>query len=66
MIFLSRFQLHLSAQKVPFVVQFRTDQNEELSDDAPATTAATAVNNELVEWPAGIVGFSLDYVQNDC
>ena len=51
---------------MPFVVQFRTDQNEELSDDAPATTAATAVNNELVEWPAGIVGFSLDYVQNDC
>ena len=45
------------------MVQFRTDQNEVVTD---AAAAATAVVNELIEWPAGIVGFSLDYVQNDC
>ena len=52
------------------MVQFRTDQNEKLSDDPIPTptdsTVANAMNNELIEWPAGIVGFSLDYVQNDC
>ena len=54
------------AQRVPFVVQFRTDQNEVLSDDSPNTTASNAGSNEVSEWPAGIVGFSLDFVQNDC
>ena len=51
------------------MVQFRTDQNEVLSDDAtptPNREAATAGSNEIAEWPAGIVGFSLDFVQNDC
>ena len=50
------------------MVQFRSDQNEVLSDDtsAPNNEQATAVNNELTEWPAGIVGFSLNFVQNDC
>jgi len=56
-------------QRVPFVVQFRTDQNEKLSDDAtptPTREAATAGSNEIAEWPAGIVGFKLDFVQNSC
>ena len=58
--------LSLSAQRVPFVVQFRTDQNEQVSDDTPTTATANAVTSEVIEWPAGIVGFSLNYVQNDC
>ena len=54
---------YFSAQRVPFVVQFRTDQNEVLSDE-PAV--ASAGSNEIAEWPAGIVGFKLDFVQNSC
>ena len=49
----------ISAQRVPFRVQFVTDSTE-------AIGAAAANTNELDQHPGGIVGFSLNFVQNNC
>ena len=46
------------------MLYFHTDMNE--AEDSGAVAAQTAATNEQELAPGGIVGFSLDFVQNDC
>ena len=61
------FFLSLSATRTPFKIFFRTDGNELEFDSlaAPATQATmnTAITNEEIAFPGGIIGFSLDFTQ---
>ena len=57
----------LSATRTPFKIFFRTDGNE-LEFDSLAAPAAqsmmnTAITNEEIAFPGGIIGFSLDFTQ---
>ncbi len=48
------------SQTRPFKIEFKTDQNEVTNADTNAGTS------ELKEFPGGIIGFSLNYVQRPC
>ena len=54
------FKLFLLARSIPFRVEVHFDENEVTTNDN------TASMNEQVRGPAGIIGFSLDYVQQNC
>ena len=61
------FLFSFSATRTPFKVFFRTDGNE-LEFDSQAAAAAqtvkqTAITNEEIAFPGGIIGFSLDFTQ---
>ena len=61
--------MKFSAASVPFKIGFITDDNEVLGitqTSSPATGASNAQKTEAAEYPAGIVGFSLDYTQKTC
>ena len=62
--------MKFSAASVPFKIGFITDDNEVLgittTSPTPATGASNAQKTEAAEFPAGIVGFSLDYTQTSC
>lgn len=49
----------ITAQQRPFRVTFKTDVDEEV-------TGATAIVNEQVIHPGGIIGFHLNYALQDC
>ena len=54
----------VAGRRRPFMLYFHTDMNEAENDGDVASQ--TAANNEQELAPGGIVGFSLDFVQNDC
>ena len=47
------------AQQRPFRVTFKTDDNEQ-------TTGTVTTTNEQEMGPGGIIGFSLNYIQQAC
>ena len=61
------FFFSLSATRTPFKIFFRTDGNELEFDDLSAVAAQaakqTAITNEEIAFPGGIIGFSLDFTQ---
>lgn len=62
--------LSICTASVPFKIGFITDDNEVIgitkTTPTPVTSASNAQKTEAAEFPAGIVGFSLDYTQTSC
>ena len=54
-------EIWISGQAIPFRIEFKTDADEQTG--APADDAMV---NEQAMTPGGIIGFSINYMQQAC